>query len=160
MHATLQDIRLKMHSPRAFCRGCLGRRSSSVDACLALRQGWILLIAALLVTTVAKPIRLWSAPRDVSSSQSAQSVEAYDFVEVTLNVSGPDAKNPFADASVQGEFGKVGTALACRWMVSVIHRTVACFVSASCPPLRAITLTQSLISKEGSARASREPSRR
>ena len=108
MDVKLRAIRLKISNPRAFCPWYLGRRSSSVDAYLALRPGWSLLIAAILVTTLAKPLRLWSAPRDVTSSQSASSVEAYDFVEVTLNVSGPDAKNPFTDVSVEGQFGKVG----------------------------------------------------
>jgi hypothetical protein len=33
-------------------------------------------------------------PADISFSQSALSVEVYDFVEVTLGVSKPDAGNP------------------------------------------------------------------
>ncbi|MGA2631970.1 MAG: DUF5060 domain-containing protein, partial [Terriglobia bacterium] len=68
---------------------------------------WALSVVCL-VLALAQPGTLWGVPRDVTSSQSAQSVEAYDFVEVTLNVSGPDAKNPFTDASVEGQFGKVG----------------------------------------------------
>ena len=68
---------------------------------------WALSVTCLVLALV-QPGTLWGVPRDVSSSQSALSVEAYDFVEVTLNVSGPDAKNPFTDASVEGEFGKVG----------------------------------------------------
>jgi hypothetical protein len=44
----------------------------------------------------------------VSFSQSAQSVEAYDFVEVTLNVMAPRPPDPFTDASVTGAFGKPG----------------------------------------------------
>jgi uncharacterized protein DUF5060 len=42
--------------------------------------------------------------------QSAPTVDAYDFVEVTLNVAQPDAKNPFTDVTVSGEFGKAGSA--------------------------------------------------
>jgi hypothetical protein len=37
-------------------------------------------------------------------------VDAYDYVEVTLAVSGDDARNPFTDASVRGSFGKSGEA--------------------------------------------------
>jgi len=51
-----------------------------------------------------------AAPKDVSFSQSAASVEAYDFVEVTVNVAGPDARNPFTDATVLGSFRKSGAA--------------------------------------------------
>ena len=51
-----------------------------------------------------------SMPADVSFSQSAQSVEVYDFVEVTLNVSKPDAGNPFTDVAVQGSFEKTSGA--------------------------------------------------
>jgi hypothetical protein len=38
--------------------------------------------------------------------QSAQTVDAYDFVEITLQVARPDAANPFTDVSVTGSFGK------------------------------------------------------
>lgn len=48
------------------------------------------------------------APREVSFSQPAGSVEAYDFVEVTVNITGPDARNPFTDATLRGTFGKTG----------------------------------------------------
>ena len=73
-----------------------------------MRQGRILLIAIILVAAVGQPISLWGVPRDVSSSQSARSVEPYEFVEVTLNVSDQDAQDPFTEASVEGQFGKVG----------------------------------------------------
>ena len=53
---------------------------------------------------------LVSAPREVSFSQTAISVEAYDYLEVTVNIAGPDAANPFTDAALQGEFGKAGGA--------------------------------------------------
>ena len=36
---------------------------------------------------------------------SATKVEAYDFVEVSLNVASPDARNPFTDVTVQAQFG-------------------------------------------------------
>ncbi len=49
-----------------------------------------------------------AAPAEVSFSQSAASVAAYDFVEVTLQVSAPSAGNPFTDAAVTGSFGMAG----------------------------------------------------
>jgi hypothetical protein len=49
---------------------------------------------------------LLSAPKKVSFSQQAESVEAFDFVEVTLDLEGLDAGNPFTDATLQGSFGK------------------------------------------------------
>src|SRR5438046_8024476 len=66
------------------------------------RAGWQLLLMAFA------PL-LPAAPKDVSFSQSAPSVEAYDFVEVTVNVAGPDARNPFTDATVLGSFRKSGS---------------------------------------------------
>ena len=51
---------------------------------------------------------VWAAPREVTFTQSAPSVEAYDFVEVTLRVNGPAAANPFTDAAVTGWFGPAG----------------------------------------------------
>ncbi|HVN81509.1 MAG TPA: DUF4038 domain-containing protein [Terriglobia bacterium] len=68
---------------------------------------WVLSVVCLGLALMY-PETLCSFPSDVRSSQSALSVEAYDFVEVTLNVAGPDAKNPFIDASVEGQFGRVG----------------------------------------------------
>jgi hypothetical protein len=41
-------------------------------------------------------------------TQSAPAVEAYDFLEVTLQLDSPDAKNPFTDVQVEGEFGLRG----------------------------------------------------
>jgi hypothetical protein len=48
------------------------------------------------------------APASITFTQSAATVEAYDFVEVTLTVASPDAKNPFTEAAVEAQFGKVG----------------------------------------------------
>ena len=48
------------------------------------------------------------APKEVAFSQSAASVEAYDVVEVTVNVAAPDARNPFTDAALRGSFSKAG----------------------------------------------------
>jgi hypothetical protein len=58
--------------------------------------------------TLALPLALRGAPREVSFVQSATSVPAYDFVEVAVNVAGPDARNPFTDATLRGSFGKAG----------------------------------------------------
>jgi hypothetical protein len=43
----------------------------------------------------------------ISFSQSDQTVEAYDFVEVTANVSSPRTTNPFTDAAFSGWFEPV-----------------------------------------------------
>ncbi|MBZ5593759.1 MAG: DUF4038 domain-containing protein [Acidobacteriia bacterium] len=53
---------------------------------------------------------LLGAPREVSFSQPAGNIEAYDFVEITVTVAGPDAGNPFTGATVSGSFGKAGAA--------------------------------------------------
>jgi hypothetical protein len=45
---------------------------------------------------------------EVSFSQSAASVECYDFIEITLNVAKTSIKNPFTDASVLGHFRLTG----------------------------------------------------
>jgi hypothetical protein len=50
-----------------------------------------------------------AAPREVSFSPAGKSVEAYDFLEVTINVAGPDAPNPFTDVTLSGSFAKAGT---------------------------------------------------
>jgi hypothetical protein len=65
------------------------------------------LIVAFLMAAGAANTAL-ASPASVSFSQSAASVEAYDFVEVTINVASPDAKNPFTDAVVEAQFGKAG----------------------------------------------------
>lgn len=45
-----------------------------------------------------------AAPKGVSFTLSASRMEAYDYVEITANVDGPDARNPFADATLHGDF--------------------------------------------------------
>jgi hypothetical protein len=61
-----------------------------------------------LLLALATPPASHAAPRDVAFSQSAASVGAYDFVEVTATVAGADARNPFTDAALTGTFGKTG----------------------------------------------------
>lgn len=62
------------------------------------------------VLTLALPLALRGAPREVTFAQSPASVPAYDFVEVTVNIAQPDAPNPFTDATLRGSFGKAGDA--------------------------------------------------
>jgi hypothetical protein len=45
-----------------------------------------------------------AAPEGVSFSQSAQQVDAYDFVEVTATIAPPNVANPFMQASLSGSF--------------------------------------------------------
>lgn len=54
--------------------------------------------------TVGPARRGFASPANVTFSQSATTVDAYDFVEITLNVASPDAGNPFTEVMVQGEF--------------------------------------------------------
>ena len=44
------------------------------------------------------------SPAGIEFVQSAQTVEAYDFVEVTLNVDRPSTDNPFTEVVVGGQF--------------------------------------------------------
>lgn len=68
---------------------------------------WGLWMAALLmVTGTAGPVL--ASPANVNFSLSAPAVDTYDFVEVTINVASPDAKNPFTDAVVEAQFGRTG----------------------------------------------------
>jgi len=62
-------------------------------------------IAAVTVIFIFCPAGLlYGSPRDVEFTQSAQNVDTYDFVEITLNVKSPDAENPFLDVAVEGWF--------------------------------------------------------
>jgi hypothetical protein len=47
-------------------------------------------------------------PGDVRFSQSATDLDAYDFMEVSANVPGRRARNPFTDASLAGTFEQGG----------------------------------------------------
>jgi len=62
-------------------------------------RGALMLVALGLASTAR------GAPRDISFLQSAQVVQAYDFMEVTISLNGPDAPNPFVDVMVSGAFG-------------------------------------------------------
>ena len=67
-----------------------------------------LLLAGLLVFALPP---LQAAPARVSFTQSADTVDAFDFVEVTVAVEPPDAANPFTDVAVSGEFTRDGAGL-------------------------------------------------
>jgi len=67
------------------------------------------LSAALLLAVATQPASLLAAPSAVKFTQSAETVDAYDFVEVRLNVDNPDAANPFTDVVVEGEFACEGS---------------------------------------------------
>ncbi len=51
---------------------------------------------------------VYGVPAHIEFVQSAQTVDAYDFVEVTLQVEKPDAGNPFTEVVVEGWFGRNG----------------------------------------------------
>ena len=61
---------------------------------------------SLLILALAPA--LLGAPRRVSFSQPVESVEAFDFIELSANLERPDAGNPFTDARLFGSFGKTG----------------------------------------------------
>jgi hypothetical protein len=65
-------------------------------------------LALAVLLGVGSVCAAFASPADITFSQSAATVEAYDFVEVTLKVASPDAGNPFTDVTVQGRFGKTG----------------------------------------------------
>ena len=54
------------------------------------------------------PVTADAAGADVTFDRSAEAVDVFDFVEITLRVSAPDAANPFVDATVSGEFAREG----------------------------------------------------
>src|ERR1022692_369101 len=64
----------------------------------------------LCASILALPVLLAAAPADVSFSQSAPRVAAYDFVEVTAAIAAPGAGNPFTGATLAGSFSKRGAA--------------------------------------------------
>jgi len=67
-----------------------------------------LVLGCGLLLLAAVPVAQ-AAPANITFSQSAEAIEAYDFVEITLNVASPDAQNPFMDVTVEGQFGKTGS---------------------------------------------------
>ena len=59
---------------------------------------------SFIILAVCHVASLHGSPQDVEFTQSAQNVDTYDFVEITLNVKSPHAENPFVDAAVKGWF--------------------------------------------------------
>ncbi len=72
-------------------------------------------ILTVLAVTVAAPANTLAAPRGVSFSQPADSVDAYDFVEITASVLSVAATNPFVDAALTGWFERADGSR--RWAV-------------------------------------------
>ena len=63
---------------------------------------------AIVVIVLASAAPICAAPAGVDFVPSAERVDCYDFVEITVNVDRPDMANPFTDASVQGHFARAG----------------------------------------------------
>ena len=65
-------------------------------------------LSCTCLLTLALGSSLLASPRNISFSQPAGTVEAYDYVQITAEIAGPDARNPFTDATLRGTFGKAG----------------------------------------------------
>ena len=61
-----------------------------------------------LLLIVCAGAAVYASPAGGQISLSADSVDVYDILEVTLQVESPDAANPFVDVSVTGVFGSRG----------------------------------------------------
>lgn len=83
----------------------LSSRVSGLICCIRM-LGPALLFGCILLALGSAAAN--AQPGRLSFSQSAPSVGAYDFVEVTLEISSPDVKNCFTDASFEGHFQKEG----------------------------------------------------
>jgi hypothetical protein len=82
----------------------------------ARKRVWIAAgIVALAAAAGLFFLRRGVPPGQVSFSQSTHELEAYDFEEVSAEVSLPHAANPFADASIRGTFELSGGSK--RWEV-------------------------------------------
>jgi len=68
----------------------------------------ILIACALILVVILFFHSLTLPPSKVEFSQSTQTLEAYDFVEIAAQVSLPHAPNPFTDASLKGTFSTAG----------------------------------------------------
>jgi hypothetical protein len=79
-----------------------------------LHLKFVVLLLSCLQWSCSKPVsavpgtpQLMVLPA-ISFSQSSESVECYDFVEVTIDVASPSAQNPFTEVFVTGRFGPAG----------------------------------------------------
>src|ERR1700758_2677971 len=65
---------------------------------------------AVIVLCGLCTVTIWAEPQPrVIFSQSAVPVPAYRFVEITAQVDGAFADNPFTDASFTGTFSRIGS---------------------------------------------------
>ena len=64
--------------------------------------------AASSLLFIALALRSFAAESRIEFTASASEVACYDFVEVTLRVAQPEAKNPFTDVTVVGAFNLKG----------------------------------------------------
>ena len=62
----------------------------------------------IVLVVLSTATMVCAAPPGVSFVPSAQNVDCYDFVEITVNVDRPDVGNPFTEASVEGYFTPAG----------------------------------------------------
>src|SRR5260370_5832315 len=72
----------------------------------SVRVNWKWVAAIALVLSLPRPPVAVAAPGSVTFAQSAGSVEAFDFLEVTVKLNSPFAQNPFTNATLEGDFGK------------------------------------------------------
>ena len=72
-------------------------------------------VIAALCAAVTAPCVAAAAPRGISFAQSADAVDAYDLVEITVTVASPDAPNPFTGAALAGWFERADGSR--RWPV-------------------------------------------
>ena len=76
-------------------------------------------IVILSITVLAVAVLLFGGPgllpRSVWFSQSTMDLKAYDFVEITAQVSAPHAPNPFTDSVIRGTFERVADGK--RWQI-------------------------------------------
>jgi hypothetical protein len=64
------------------------------------------LLTIILSAAAVPSAQLQAASASVEFAQPAKTVDAYDFVEVTLKVKDSDVSNPFTDAVVEGQFSR------------------------------------------------------
>jgi hypothetical protein len=62
------------------------------------------IVVVSIICALSNTASLYGSPQEVKFSQFAESVDTYDFVEVTLTAKSPDVENPFTDVTVEGWF--------------------------------------------------------
>jgi hypothetical protein len=67
-----------------------------------------ILCVVCLHPSFKQPARAAQDASTVNFTQSAATVDAYDFVEVTMQIKQPTAQNPFTDVGVTGQFNAIG----------------------------------------------------